>query len=63
MRKNVSTLKNKLQGEIELRKGSNPVKALFYLNKAVELNEHDESALVARSREVDTFLNSKKFSY
>ena len=38
-----------LQGETELKRGR-AVGSLAYLNKAVELNDYDESALVARSR-------------
>ena len=45
------TIINLLQGEIELKKKTDIKKCLFYLDKAVELNDYDETALVARSRE------------
>ena len=35
-----------------MKKGSDAKKALFYLDKAVELNDYDETAFVARSRQV-----------
>ncbi|XP_023336252.1 tetratricopeptide repeat protein 25 [Eurytemora carolleeae] len=37
------------QGEIELKNGGDVKKALFYLSRAVLLNDYDETALVARS--------------
>jgi hypothetical protein len=40
----------KHQGELEMKKGSDGKKSLFYLDKAVELNDYDETAFVARSR-------------
>ena len=38
------------QGEMEMKKGSDGKKCLYYLDKAVELNDYDETAFVARSR-------------
>ena len=38
------------QGELEMKKGSDEKKCLFYLDKAVELNDYDEAAYVARSK-------------
>ena len=40
-----------VQAEMELKKGQDNKKALFYFDKAVELNDYDETALVARSRQ------------
>ena len=39
-----------VQGELEMKKGSDGRKCLHYLDRAVELNDYDEAALVARSR-------------
>ena len=39
-----------VKGELEMKKGSDGKKSLFYLDKAVQLNDYDEAALVARSR-------------
>ena len=44
-----------LQAEMELKKGQDNKKALFYFDKAVELNDYDETALVARSRQENSF--------
>ena len=33
-----------------MKKGSDGKKCLFYLDKAVEFNDYDEAAFVARSR-------------
>ena len=38
------------QGELEMKKGSDGKKCLHYLDKAVELNDYDETAYVARSK-------------
>ena len=38
------------QGELEMKKGFDGRKSLFYLNKAVSLNDYDETAFIARSR-------------
>ena len=38
------------QGEMEMKKGSDGRKCLFYLDKAVEQNDYDESAYIARSK-------------
>ena len=38
------------QGEMEMKKGSDEKKMLYYLDKAVELNDYDETAYVARSK-------------
>ena len=38
------------QGELEMKKGSDGKKCLHYLDKAVELNDYDEAAYVARSK-------------
>jgi hypothetical protein len=37
-------------GRMEMKKGCDVKKALFYLDKAVELNDYDETAFVARSQ-------------
>ena len=39
-----------IKGEVERKRGSDAKKSLFYFDKAVELNDCDETALVARSR-------------
>ena len=39
-----------MKGEIEMKRGADGKKSLFYFDKAVELNDYDETALVARSR-------------
>ena len=39
-----------LKGEWEMKRGTVLQKSLSYFNKAVEMNEYDEIALVARSR-------------
>lgn len=39
-----------IQGEMEMKRGSDGRKSLYYLDKAVEFNDYDETALVARSR-------------
>ena len=39
-----------IEGEMERKRGSDAKKSLFYFDKAVELNDYDETALVARSR-------------
>ena len=44
-----------VQAEMELKKGQDNKKALFYFDKAVELNGYDETALVARSRQENSF--------
>ena len=38
------------QGELEMKRSSDERKSLYYLDQAVELNDYDETALVARSR-------------
>ena len=38
------------QGEMEMKRSSDEKKSLYYLNQAVEMNDYDETALVARSR-------------
>ena len=38
------------QGEMEMKRGSDGRKSLYYLDKAVIFNDYDETALVARSR-------------
>ena len=38
------------KGELEMKGGSDGRKSLYYLDKAVEFNDYDETALVARSR-------------
>ena len=35
---------------MEMARGSDGKKSLFYFDKAVELNDYDETAFVARSR-------------
>ena len=41
---------------MEMKRGSDGRKSLFYLDKAVELNDYDETALIARSRLEDDLL-------
>ena len=43
-----------IEGEMERKRGSDAKKSLFYFDKAVELNDYDETALVARSRWVNS---------
>ena len=40
-----------LKGEMELKRGCDSKRTLYYLTKAVQLNDYDESALVVRSRQ------------
>ena len=40
-----------LKGEMELKRGCDGKRTLYYLTKAVQLNDYDESALVVRSRQ------------
>ena len=47
-----------IKGELELKRGTVLQKSLSYFNKAVEMNEYDEVALVARSRFVNFYLKS-----
>ena len=39
-----------LKGEMEMKRGCDSKRTLYYLTKAVQLNDYDESALVVRSR-------------
>ena len=36
-----------------MKKGSDPRRSLYYLDQAVDLNDYDETAFVARSRSVN----------
>ena len=38
------------QGEMELKRGCDSKRTLLYLNKAVDLNDYDETALIVRSK-------------
>ena len=49
-----------LKARAEMRKGSGLANSLFYLNKAIEESEDDETALILRSRSV-TFLGLKNY--
>ena len=46
----MTVLKILCKAEQEMKRGSDGKKCLFYLDKAVELNDYDEMAFVARSR-------------
>ena len=43
------------KGELEMKRGSDGRKSLYYLDKAVEFNDYDDTALVARSRSEEIY--------